>query len=215
MANSGDRPQQLIAYDEVFKMMTLPTTARKKAQIIPRYGVKIHGIYYWSDHFRRPSCHRKKVPVRYEPFDIGTAYALLDGQWIPLMSEEYAAFRGMSEKMLMLLMTMRQQLAKQHGRMADTVSARKLAEFARLHQKDAAVLKLRKREIESAAALRLVDGTTAPAAAAATTTLGVSGNAMPEAKAASLSVVRSAPDDVPQEAFTTEIEEDDYEDFAS
>jgi transposase InsO family protein len=213
MVNSGDRPQQLIAYDEVFKMMTLPTTTRKKAQIVPRYGIKIHGIYYWSDHFRRPSCHRKKVPVRYEPFDIGTAHALLDGRWIRCISEEYDVFRGMSEKMLMLLMLLRRQLAKQHGRNVETITARKLGEFAKLHEKDEDVLKLRKREIESAKALRLVDQDTAPAAA---TTAGVSGNAMPETKAANLSAAVTADlQDIPQETFTREVGDNDYEDFVS
>lgn len=150
--------------------------------------------------------------MRYEPFDIGTAYALLDGRWLRCISQEYAVFRGMSEKMLMLLLLLRRQLAKQHGRSVETSTARKLAEFARLHQKDEDVLTLRKREIESAKALRLVDDDAAPASLA---TAGVSGNAMPEAKAANLSGVTADPDDTPQEKFTSEVEEDDYEDFAS
>jgi putative transposase len=212
MANSGDRPQQLIAYDECFKMMTLPTTKRKKAQIIPRYGVKIHGIYYWNNDFRKASCHRKRVPVRYEPFDIGTAYALLDGRWVRCISQHYRVFRGMSEKILMHLLTRYRQLAKQHGRNVEAVTAKKLAETWRRYENDEEVLTLQKRQIESAAALRLVDR---EGASIAPDSPSICGNAMTEETTSDAAAVAASADDVPQEKFTSDIAEDEYEDFES
>ena len=38
------------------------------------------------------------MPVRYDPFDMGTAYAYVDGQWVRCISEHYALLQGRSER---------------------------------------------------------------------------------------------------------------------
>lgn len=209
LENSGERAHQFIAYDEAFKMMTLPTTPRKTARVIPRYGVKIRGIYYWHDDFKRASLYRKMVQVRYEPFDISTAYAFVDGFWLPCLSQHPAIFRGMSEKMLMLLMLRMRQQARQHGRNVENVTAFKLTELYRTLAKDEEVMTQRKRDMESEAALRLVEGgKSVPLRASSTskkTMMKPKSNAEPAA---------SAKTDQSRKGFTVEIDETQYEDLA-
>jgi putative transposase len=204
--NSGERAQQFIAYDEAFKMMTLPTTPRKTARIIPRYGVKIHGIYYWHDDFKRASLYRKMVQVRYEPFDVSTAYAFVDGFWLPCLSQHPAIFRGMSEKMLMLLMLRMRQQARQHGRNVENVTAFKLAEFYRTLAKDEEIMTQRKRDMESEAALRLVDGGKSVQPSPSKTTI-----MEPKSNAAPAALAKT---DQSRKGFTAEIDETQYEDLA-
>ena len=102
MAHAGQRPWRRISNDREFFIMTLPTTSTGTAQVLPGRGVKIHYIYYWSDLFRDPEVERKQVPVRYDPFDAGTAFAFVKGQWVHCHSEYYAIFQGHSERELML-----------------------------------------------------------------------------------------------------------------
>jgi len=82
-------------------------------------------IYYWSDLFRDPEIERKLVPVRYEAFDAGTAFAFVKGQWVQCHSEYYAIFQGRSERELMLAtqeLRKRQRLhARQRGLSAKTI----------------------------------------------------------------------------------------------
>ena len=75
MERSGERIQCTIDYDETFRFFSLPTTPKGTAQVEPGRGVKIHSVYYWSDEFRPATIEHTQVPVRYDPFDIGRAYA--------------------------------------------------------------------------------------------------------------------------------------------
>jgi len=98
MAKTGSRATRLIAYDQNFVMDTLPTTDKGEAKVQPRDGVKIAGIYYWSDDFRHPEVEGKSVPVCYDPYDAGVAYAFVRGHWAQCISQYYSSFRGRSER---------------------------------------------------------------------------------------------------------------------
>ncbi len=94
MVQSGSRLHRMIPYDENFKMLTLPTTSDEKSKVQPGQGVKINYIYYWADAFRNPQIENTRVQVRYDPFDAGTAYAFVGGQWVKCISQYYADFQG-------------------------------------------------------------------------------------------------------------------------
>ena len=66
---SGLRQQRHIAYDEDFRMLTLPTTQKGTAKLRPGRGIKVNYLYYWSDAFLDPDIEGTQVPVRYDPFD--------------------------------------------------------------------------------------------------------------------------------------------------
>ena len=86
MAQGGQRPQRMIPYDETFRMLTLPTTRKGTAKIMPHLGVKINGLCYWSDALLDPEMEKTQVPIRYDPFDAGIAYAFLKGRWTQCLS---------------------------------------------------------------------------------------------------------------------------------
>ncbi|MGL4621957.1 MAG: Mu transposase C-terminal domain-containing protein, partial [Chroococcidiopsis sp.] len=84
LSQSGMRLQQKVVYDENFQIFTLPSTPKGTTKVQPKIGVKINYLYYWStdDSFLNPNIEGTSVPVRYDPFDVGTAYAYINGCWV-------------------------------------------------------------------------------------------------------------------------------------
>ncbi len=128
MAQSGLRPHRLVAFNQEFQIFSLPTTAKGQAMIQPNLGVKINYIYYWAEDFRDPQLEQTLVPVRYDPFNLGLAYAYVKGRWVQVVSEHYAALRGRSERELMLAVAELRQRQRQHSRHF-ALTARQLATF--------------------------------------------------------------------------------------
>lgn len=125
---SGPRQHRFIAYDQEFRIFTLPTTTKGTAKVQPNLGVKINHLYYWADAFRQPQVEYSQVAVRYDPFDAGLAYAYIKGGWVLCLSEHYAIFSGCSERELMLATTELRQRQRQQGRIFN-LTARKLGDF--------------------------------------------------------------------------------------
>ncbi len=99
---TGSRLQRLIRYDREFMIATLPSTSRGTALVSPGHGVKINYIFYWADAMEDPKIQRQQVPVRFDPFDLGTAYAFIGGRWAECHSDHYRAFQGRSQKELVI-----------------------------------------------------------------------------------------------------------------
>jgi len=154
---TGCRLQRLVAYDRDFLMSTLPTTRKGTAKISPGRGVKVNHLYYWSDAFRDPEIERAAVAVRFDPFDAGIAYVFARKQWVECHSEYYSAFRGRSEKEIMLATEELRRIQRiRYGEFKFT--ARKLAEFLQCAEVEEASLTQRLRDRESRG-LREVCGT--------------------------------------------------------
>ncbi|WP_263419977.1 Mu transposase C-terminal domain-containing protein [Tolypothrix sp. PCC 7601] len=127
---SGMRYGQKILDDENFKIFTLPSTAKGSAKVIPRLGIKINYIYYWSidDSFLNPEVESTQVQVRYDPFDVGTAYAYVKGNWVRCISEYYSSLQGHSEKEIRLIsIELRQQKNQYNQKIA--IRAKELAQY--------------------------------------------------------------------------------------
>jgi hypothetical protein len=153
MESSGLRVQRTIRYDEDFLMATLPTTAKGVARVLPGRGVKLNRIYYWSDRFRNPAVEGTCVAVRYDPFDVGTAYAFVERQWVRCYSEHHLIFQGRSEKEILLAsheLRRRNQVCA--GGKATT--ARKLADFLQTVESEELLLEQRMRDREGQSARR-------------------------------------------------------------
>lgn len=148
MAQGGQRPQRLIPYDESFRMLTLPTTRKGTAKVMPRLGVKINALCYWSDALLDPEVEKTQVPVRYDPFDAGVAYAFIKGRWVQCLSEHYAIFAGRSEREIQLATA---ELRKRHHLHSQqfTISARKLADFLTSLEAEEILLEQRLRDAEA------------------------------------------------------------------
>ena len=148
LARSGTRMHCTIDYDDTFRFFSLPTTPKGTAKVEPGRGVKINYVYYWSDEFRPASIEGTQVPVRYDPFDIGVAYAFVQGRWIQCVSEYYLQLKGHSERELLLATAELRKRLSNHSKEV-SITAKRLAEFlssAELHE---ALLTQRLRDTEA------------------------------------------------------------------
>jgi hypothetical protein len=146
----------MIPYDENFKILTLPTTQKGKAKVQIGHGVKINSIYYWSNSFRDPEIENTSVQVRYDPFDVGTAYAFVRGHWVQCISQYYSVFQGRSEKELILASS---ELRKRQQNYKDPkVSAKKLAEFLASVEAQEVLLEQRSHDTEALEVFRAIEG---------------------------------------------------------
>jgi putative transposase len=157
MIQGGNRNHRLIPYDDKFKILTLPTTSSGKAKIQQSRGVKINSIYYWSNLFRNPEVENTSVPIRYDPFNIGIAYAFVQGQWVECISQYYSEFQGHSEKELKLATT---ELRKRQGKnnKQSKISAKKLAEFLSSIEAEEILLEQRLHDTEAIDILQVING---------------------------------------------------------
>jgi putative transposase len=139
LQRSGNRPQRHIPYDDEFRMMTLPTTAKATALVNSGKGVKINHLHYWATAFRNPTIEGTRVPVRYDPYDAGTAYAYVGNRWVSCYSERFSSFRGRSEREMMIAAAELRKRWQDHSREFQ-VTARRLADFVASVEAEEALL---------------------------------------------------------------------------
>lgn len=148
LAETGERQHRRIPYDEAFLIFTLPTTNKGTAKIVNGKGVKIHHVYYWCKAFLDPQIRGSVVAVRYDPFDIGVAYAFVHGQWVECQSEHYTVLKGHSEREMRLATEELRQRQRNHSADFD-ITARQLAEFLQSVEAQETVLTQRLSDLES------------------------------------------------------------------
>jgi len=151
---SGFRMERMIPYDQEFLMATLPTTPKGSAKVTPGRGVKIHYIYYWSSRFQDPAVENRQVPIRYDPFDAGTVYALVERQWVQCHSEYHAVLHGHSEKELMIASKELHRRRQCHSQ-GVAITAGKLADFLQSVEADELLMAQRLRDQEAQATRRV------------------------------------------------------------
>ncbi len=152
MASAGTREHMIIPYDEGFIRDTMPSTDSGAAKVTLS-GVKINYVYY-SDRdgeniMRMPGVLNETVLVRYDPYDLGTAYAYLKGMWTKLRSEHYLEFHGLTEKVKRIAcvaLAARNKGLRKHV----AITAKSIGAFlASLEGKEAVMLqKIKDREIQ-------------------------------------------------------------------
>jgi transposase InsO family protein len=157
LAQGGVRNHRLIPYDEDFRMFTLPTTRKGTVKVEPGRGVKINYVRYWSDAFRDPEIEKKQVPVRYDPFDAGVAYAFTGGRWVRCISEHYSHFRGRSEKELLIATAELRRRNQKHTKNL-SITARMIADFLASAEANEALLSQRLRDAESRQVFAVIQG---------------------------------------------------------
>ena len=147
---SGMRLQKLIPYDRSFILCTMPSTAKGTATLCPGRGVKINHVYYWSDVFRDPEFERQPLPVRYDPFDAGTAYTFCRNQCVECHSEYYTLLHDRSEREMMLATEEIRKRHRLHSARRLNFNARTLAVFLESVEAQEALLMQRACDRESA-----------------------------------------------------------------
>lgn len=157
IANSGERTSSYVAYDETFTMLTLPTTKKGTAKLDPSYGIKINHIYYWSESLLDPVYAGKQVPVRYDPFNIGIAYAYIRNTWIYMNSEYYSVFVDRTEKEIQRALEELKRRMRLRGQEV-VVSAAKLANFLKSVEVEEHLLLQRLRDSEVKSTFTVLEG---------------------------------------------------------
>ena len=148
LARSGNRLHRMVPCNEEFLMLTLPTTSKGTAKVMPSRGVKINHIYYWCEAFRDPEVQCEAVAVRYDPFDAGFAYAFVRKQWLQCHSEYYAVLKDRSQREIMFATDELHQ-SRRNSSAAFTVTARQLAEFLQSVEGEEKLLIQRLSDLES------------------------------------------------------------------
>ena len=109
-------------------MLTLPTTDKGTAKVIPNRGVKINYIFYWNARYRDALIENTQVPVRYDPFNSTYAYAFIHDQWHRCICSHQWGLNNRSERELMIASADFRRRNKQHGKRF-YLTALMLAEF--------------------------------------------------------------------------------------
>ncbi|QZN75520.1 TnsA endonuclease N-terminal domain-containing protein [Paenibacillus sp. DR312] len=130
MIASGERKWAFIPYDETFQILTMPTSNKGTAKVHPGRGFKNNYLHYWSESFRHPEVENKNVPIRYDPYNIGIAYAYVQNRWVMCMSDYYSVFNGRTEKQIKLAAKLIKQRNYNHS-VNSLVNGKKLAELLR------------------------------------------------------------------------------------
>ena len=125
--------------------------------VMPGRGIKIHHLLYWCEAFRNPQVERTQVAVRYDPYDAGRAWACINHRWLECHSEYYAAFRGRSEKELMLAVEELRARRSQHSRQF-YVSAKQLGVFLQSVEAEELLLRQRRCDREAQRLVAIVEG---------------------------------------------------------
>jgi len=145
---AGKRAHTLIPYSEAFLIQTRPTTRLGVAKIHQSRGITVNGLQYWHDCMRLPTVFGQTVHVRYEPYNMGFAYAYIDGQWVECIAEAFLQVHGRSEHEWNLILEELREHQRQHQLKRVTLNGPRLAEFLRELEKDEAWLLQRQRDLE-------------------------------------------------------------------
>src|SRR5260370_13359740 len=125
VATTGERAH--MRYDDDFRYLSLAGPRRRKkgtAKVEQGRGVKINYVYYSSKFFALPGVEGTDVLVRYDPFDIGVAYAFVQGNWAKCLSEHYLQLRGHTEREVQIASAEMRKSQQYHRRGASVTSKR-------------------------------------------------------------------------------------------
>jgi transposase InsO family protein len=148
LLRTGLRSHKIIQYDDNFKIFTLPTTQKGTAKVVPNNGIKINNIYYWHNSFRHPEIEKTQVPVRYDPYDMGVAYAYIENQWVTCISQHYSSLVGHSEREIRIAS---EELRQRHScaNQQFVVTASSLADLLNKSEQQEVILLQRMQDIEA------------------------------------------------------------------
>jgi putative transposase len=154
---TGKREFTFIAYDELFLMLSLPTTIKGSAKVQPGNGVKINRFYYWSDVFYNSDVEGKQLAIRYDPFNMGIAYAYIKNKWVQLKSQYYYELVNRTEKEIQLACEEMRRRQKLQGK-ESSISVKKLIDFLKNAQDSEKIEFQRMKDQELRKSLNVLDG---------------------------------------------------------
>lgn len=152
---TGHRSHQLIPYDEIFKILTLPSTQKGTAKVIAGRGVKINNSYYWHADFYQ--VEGSQVPVRYDPFDLSLAYAYVKLRWVKCQTwSRDGTLKNRTERELQIAVAEFRARNRNHSR--NYLSSTSMAELIASAEETEALLMQRRQDAQNRAVLNLIEG---------------------------------------------------------
>lgn len=156
MAQGGWRHHQYIEYDEDFIIATMPTTKKGTARVQRSRGVKISYDYFDAPEFDDEEVIGTEVPVRYDPFDAGTARAYVKGKWVVCTSKHKAILAGRSQRQIAMVTAELRKRNQNHAR--NYINDTRIAQFIKSAEGDELLLLQQAKERETRRALALIQG---------------------------------------------------------
>ncbi|MBS1940643.1 MAG: Mu transposase C-terminal domain-containing protein, partial [Bacteroidetes bacterium] len=117
-------------------------------------GVKIRHLWFWNDVFTKAELKNREVEVRVDPWDPGTAFALLKGQWVACRSKLQPTLSKYTEVERRYLF---EEIAKKMGNRIGTLSAHRLAEWLHVMKPENFDPKLSEQQEQGKAVYRALD----------------------------------------------------------
>ena len=154
LAIHGARQHMHIKYDKDFVRNTLPTTSKGTVKVQKAGVIKINYISYWTKAFDSPEVKGTHLEVRYDPFDISTAYVYVNKKWAPCISDYRQDFKGRSEREIQIASA---ELHKRNQRHAQ-LTQKQLALFLRSVEAEEVLLLQRMRDSEVKHVLETING---------------------------------------------------------
>jgi putative transposase len=137
IAATGNRPSTYISYNEEFILMTSPAPDKPERKVYPGRGIKFGNFYYWNEKFRDPKIENNKVKIRYDPFNVGVAYAFINKRWEKCLCDYYLILNGKTEKHIKMLseeLRQKRKLADKDGRLTDKMIAKFITEAEEMEE---------------------------------------------------------------------------------
>ena len=188
LALFGSRPHRKIEYSGKFLLATCPSTKSGVATVTPN-GVKIN--YFWYNADLLFPFLGKKLRVKFEPYDLSTAWVLVVDRWVRVTSRFQRTLTGLTERELWMIT---QEYRKRRGDLEyQRLNDRKLILFLREVEKEEQFLLSRKRALE----LQRVIG------------MDVGGTEAAPNKAALAADTTTVVADVPEDEFEIDLDDSD------
>jgi len=110
-------------------MLTCPTPRTRSVRLDAARGIAVNGLRYYHPLMRSSREAGKQVEVRYEPFNMGVAYAFVDGQWLTCTADAFLQVQGRSERAWELVLDEWREQQRAHGRKRTTIDSTLLGTF--------------------------------------------------------------------------------------
>jgi hypothetical protein len=126
----GARKQVSLSYTREFIICCLPGVKANTLKVHVGRGVTHYGKWYWHAAFRRPELAGAAVEARYDPFDLSSIYAFIDGAWLHCQSQDAHLNEHMTERQLRYVTSVFRHF-KKSSEFYQKVNARTAAQFYR------------------------------------------------------------------------------------
>jgi transposase InsO family protein len=128
METGGRRSHMIVPFDRAFQILTLPSTSSGVARIHDRTGFRLNYLDYWHESFLDPKVAGTTVPIRYDPWNAGIAYAFVDDGWVCCKSSYFTLFDGRTVAEITAASEELRKEKKDHASNR-TVTAKRVAQF--------------------------------------------------------------------------------------